>query len=414
MRGIIVMRAVIHQVNGRQGIGAFPVAGRPLVVRQVQWLRAIGCDRIALEIDSDPRTESVVSWLDEDGLGLFVDVVLTRSPVGGREVARRAGIRNGTPFLAVPADVLGSGDLSSLLTHADGPGVDAWLVPPPRLEHAEQARVTLYGRTTGRRGVVRGVGWGARISTFRHAHELGLAALEHRLPVDVGGGLVIHAAEVRPGVWIGRGADVADDAELIAPVLIGAGATIGPGTTIGPGAVVGDRAIVEAGALVEHAHISADATVRDSCAVRDAQLTGRGLRALTVPPLLSVLPGARVSDQPATPLLERAVAVLVAFLLAPLALVASGFRRFFHALLAVVAGNMRLVGVGAPLGDVPGASRALLHDARSAPRGAIDVERALLGPGADDVERVRARAWYRLAKDWRLDLTLLARTLKHR
>lgn len=403
------MRAVIHQVEGRQGVGAFPVAGRPLLVRQIQWLRAIGCDRIAVEIDSDPRTETALTWLEADGISLFVDIVLTGRPVGAREVARRVGFGD-APFLAVPADVLGGGSITSLLVHADGAGVDAWLDPPMRLDHAEQARITLYGRVPGRRAVERGVAWGTRVATFRHAHELGLAALEHRLPPDVAGAMVIHAAELRPGVWVGRGADVAADAELVAPVLVGAGACVGPGARIGPSTVLGDGAIVEAGAVVEHAHVSAGQTVSDGGSIRDAQLTDRGLRALTVPPVTSVIPGAGVLTPAPPPFAERLLAAVALLVLAPVAAVASGYRSLARALAAVVTGHLRLVGMGPPLPAVPGVSSALFHDAMSAPQGVFDIERAIVGREADHVDRARARAWYGLAKGWRLDLSLLARS----
>jgi hypothetical protein len=48
-----MMRGVIHRVVGAPGAGLLPVAGRPLVARQLQWLRTIGCLRVAVEIGSD-------------------------------------------------------------------------------------------------------------------------------------------------------------------------------------------------------------------------------------------------------------------------------------------------------------------------------------------------------------------------
>lgn len=411
------MRAVIHQVAGRQGVSALPIAGRPLIVRQVQWLRAIGCERIALEIDSHPSTERIVDWLAADGCGLFVDVVLTPRPMGAREVARRAGVPNGDPFFAVPADVLGAGDFSTLAVHGEAAGVEIELEAPAGDRRMAGGRITLYGRISGARPTVRGAGWGARITTFRDAHELGLSALSGALG---GAGSVfdipIHAAEVRPGVWIARGADVSDAAELVAPVLVGSGVYVAAGARVGPRAVIGDRAVIEADAVVEDGYVAEGLVVEDARVLRDTNLTEGGVRALTIPPCTSLVPGAGTVDAARPSMPERALAAFALICVAPVAgaaRVVMGPRASAFALgarlVAVVAGRMRLFGVGARLGGTLGASPALLRDAGAAPRGAIDVEPALSESDADDLDRLRARAWYASAKSFRLDVSLARR-----
>ena len=107
--------------------------------------------------------------------------------------------------------------------------------------------------------------------------------------------------------------------------------------------------------------------------------------------------------------------------LAPLALACwlgsgaeSGVVAVVSRLWSVVAGRMRLFGIGAEELATLGASPALLRDAGAAPRGAIDVERALALPGTDSLDRLRARAWYASAKTIRLDLALARRAFAAR
>jgi NDP-sugar pyrophosphorylase family protein len=55
------------------------------------------------------------------------------------------------------------------------------------------------------------------------------------------------------GSWLAAGGSVAPDAQIIAPSVVGAGATLGPRCRVGPGAVVGDGARIGADARVEGA-----------------------------------------------------------------------------------------------------------------------------------------------------------------
>ena len=69
------------------------------------------------------------------------------------------------------------------------------------------------------------------------------------------------ATEREPGVWIEPGAMIGANASLVAPVLIGAGATIEPGARVAS-SVVGERATVGADAVIQDSVVFADTSVK--------------------------------------------------------------------------------------------------------------------------------------------------------
>src|SRR6185503_6344668 len=62
--------------------------------------------------------------------------------------------------------------------------------------------------------------------------------------------------EVRPNVWVGRRARIAETAVIQAPCWIGAGAWIGENARLGPGTIVEDRAFVDAHAEIVSSVVS--------------------------------------------------------------------------------------------------------------------------------------------------------------
>jgi NDP-sugar pyrophosphorylase family protein len=105
---------------------------------------------------------------------------------------------------------------------------------------------------------------------------------------------VADASEIAPGVWVQPGADVAADATLGAPTLLGtrsvveAGArvensTVGGGGVVGPDAVVRDAVLLAGarigpGARVEGSIVGVDATVGAGADVLDCTIVGPGAR----------------------------------------------------------------------------------------------------------------------------------------
>lgn len=178
------MFAVIYQVLTRPGVGMLSIAGRPLIERQLQWLRAVGCQRVALEIGTDPESSELACWLAEkEALGADVTLVLASHPLGAAEVAQRAGFPPGVPFLAVPADVIGDGDLTHLYRMANASGAWALSDPPEGTPHPlEPGFVRLLGPRREHPKIVEGAGFAARVRNVREAMAIGSAALMGHLP----------------------------------------------------------------------------------------------------------------------------------------------------------------------------------------------------------------------------------------
>jgi NDP-sugar pyrophosphorylase family protein len=423
------------------------IAGRPLIERQLQWLRAVGCHRVALEIGTDPESSELACWLSEkEALGADVAIVLASRPLGAAEVAQRAGFPPGVPYLAVPGDVIGDGDLTLLYRVANASGAWAMTSPPEGTPHPlESGVVRLIGARREHPKIVDGAGWTARVRTVREAMTLGSAALMKRLPEQGGPHawcIQMHASEIEPGIWIARGATVDPGAKLTAPVLIGTDAIVRSGAQVGPDAFIGDRAVIEADAVV------ADATVEPGTIVGEGmELRGCVASPWSVTELAggesasledSLLIGHR-DRRPKAPLPSRAAALALLFvLLLPASFVylarmlfglsswkserffskhgpvrlrdgttGIGFVDLVPRLFDVLHGFRSLLGVATPVSASDGISPGLLVDALSAPFGAIDIEPALVPEGGDLEVRLRGRAWYAHAKSRSVDLTLL-------
>lgn len=441
------MFAVIYQVTTRPGVGMLSVAGRPLIERQLQWLRAVGCQRVALEIGTDPESSELARWISEkEALAADVIMVLASHPLGAAEVAQRAGFPLGVPFLAVPADVIGDGDLTLLFRQANTSGAWALTEPPEGTPHPLEAGVVrLLGPRREHPKIVDGAGWTARVRTVREGMSLGSAALMKRLPAQGGvhaWGIQIHASEIEPGIWVARGASVDPGAKLKAPVLIGAEAIVRAGAQVGPDAFIGDRAVIEADAVVTDATVEPGTIVGEGVELRGciaSPLSVTELSGGTSAPLEDSLLIGHRDRRPGAPLGSRIAALALLFvLLLPASLVYLGRALFGLAswrserlldkegpvrlrigttgvgvvdlvprLFDVLRGTRALFGVASPATAADGISPGLLVDAMSAPYGAIDIEPALVPDGGDLEMRLRGRAWYAHAKSRSVDLTLL-------
>ena len=116
--------------------------------------------------------------------------------------------------------------------------------------------------------------------------------LERNFPTAVGDALG------RDYTFVDPTAKVSDDARLVPPVFVGAGAVLESGVRVGSLAVIGAGAHVGAGSIVEHAVVQARTRLGRECNVtrslvgEDAELgDGTVVRGLSV-----VGPGARVGE----------------------------------------------------------------------------------------------------------------------
>lgn len=446
------MFAVIYQVPGRSGVGMIQVAGRPLIERQLQWLRAAGCDRVALEIGGHTTSGDLARWVaEQEALGADVSVVLSPRPLGARQVAQRAGFPPGAPFLAIPSDLLGDGDLTLLFRAANGGGAWAITEPPSDLSHAlESGTVRLLGPRSEHPRIADGAGWTARIGSVRDAMALGSAALLKKLPPH-GGEHVwpvqIHASEIEPGIWVSRGARIDPSAKLIAPVLIGHDAVIRAGARVGPDAFIGERAVIEMGAAVSDATVEPGTIVGEGVELLSCVASPKRVTALdggqSAPLEDSLLIAPRDQRMYACPAV-RLLALVALAIVGPLALfvylaraalrrpswrtqltlgkdgalrlhegvTGIGFIDAVPRLWDVVRGRRSMVGMVTPPAAADGISAGLLLDAMSAPYGVLNVEPALVPDAGNDLAtRLRGRAWYAHAKSLRVDFELVKRLM---
>ena len=433
------MRALIFEPSERPGAGALDIAGLPLVVRQLQWLRDLGIEDVVVEIAADASaSERGALLLGTDPLTARVSVLPTRAPVGIDLLAARAGVADDEPFLALPAD---------LLLHATFPLPEApvrVVVAPPAFA-GELPPVTIAVRTLADdteadleiqtdSSLTSAAGWALTIHDRATAHALTCAILEGKAE-----GVLVHAAEVRPGVWLARGARVAEEAILVPPVLLEAEARVFAKAHLGPNVVVGKRALIERDVVLSEVQVEPETLVGEGSRFHQAQLDARGFTSLADGTRTDIddalLLASTVYGGPA--ILPRAVALLLAAVLtlvwlaaAPLLallgkklLRAQRFRgQRLHvgalgiplldlvpALWDVVRGRRDLVGVaradvladGSPVGAGPVPLRP----------GAIDVT-AALAPDASDGTRRAMWCWYLQNKSATLDRRLLEERLR--
>ncbi len=277
------MFAVIHRSAATPGAGLLSVAGPPLVIRQLQWLRAASVERAAIDIGSDARGEELRRLVSRQAaLARNVVFVPTASVLQPGVIADAAGFPAHAPFLVLPDTVLGNADLAAFYRRAPTRGVRVGrLAPPLAVEPFAPAEVHLVTATTGPVELEDLPGWGTHLETPGAALRLACKALLGRLPRPEGTSqLLIHAAEREPGVWVARGALLQRGVEVNPPVLIGPQALVCGGARIGPGAVIGARAIIERGATLVNAVVEEETVVGEGLEVRDAIATPEGLGAL--------------------------------------------------------------------------------------------------------------------------------------
>ena len=409
------MRVVIQRAPDLPGAGLFPIAGQPLIARQLQWMRALGYQDIAVEIGPDAASMEMARGLkEESALGVEVTLVMAGRHLTPREIARRAGFPEDAPVVALPSTVVGGGGLFSPAQGGDpgGASISIQLQPPEALAGRFQGgclRVLSAAGTTEE--TVDGPGWAVSVQSYADALALGMAVLDGRVSSnpDDGAGILIHGAERSPGVWAARGAVIEPGAVLSMAV-------------VRDGTIVGRK--VELSRVILEPHGITRLSNGERTEVGDALVLG-----------------AR-SPVPGPALWARMLALAVLAVLAPalaLAWVCAGLvgrasvRRVqgfsgrrpitllegstgvglldaLPRLVDVVRGTRFLVGVSAWGGPRPaGASSELFAEALAVPCGLLSVEDALTPPDTDAATRLRVRLWYGFEKKASVDGLMLLR-----
>ena len=220
--------------DGHVGAGAQDIADRPLLVRQLQFLRDCGVEDVCVEVCEGPHAAARAQFLlSHDPLMAHVQVFQARIHFRQQSSRGARGSRKMSCFSLCLLTSLSTPNptYKSLRPHATCSGLLRGLMANTWSCTCARAQATR------RRLRLDTAGWAMRVATLKDAHTLSCAALERQTA-----GLMLHAAELRPGVWLARGARVSPDATLTAPVWVGVGdARVFAGAKIGPRAVLGPR-----------------------------------------------------------------------------------------------------------------------------------------------------------------------------
>lgn len=275
------------------------VAGVPLLVRQLQWLRGCGVQHVALAWPEGEAAEWLAPWLHGIRVGCEVIVLPLDVSAPAREVARTGGIPDEAPFLCVPADTLGNCNVAHLLQsagdadavvrawHASGPATGGPAIggPAPSALEAKgpvgAGTLRVVGVTHTTPVELQVPGWLRRVENRRQAlllsEQILTGELRQRCAAPGGWEVVLHGAEVSPGVWVSRHAQVHPTAKLEAPAFVGAGALVSNHAVVGPCAVLGERSVLAPRAEVSHSVVEADTVIGESVVVTDNYVTPSGL-----------------------------------------------------------------------------------------------------------------------------------------
>ncbi len=192
--------AVIHRVPERVTPGMLRVAGRPVIEWQIEWLLGMGVDGVIVEVGDDAASVEVAEWVGTrygEGTDVIVVAGEDATRLGAREAACRAGIGALRPILAIPADMIGNGDLTYMVPVPNPFGVVAFFDVPPALVRKVsggtvrlmRAPLGVAGAASKKRGQptpVHGPGWAVRVKSADDAVAVTSAARRGDLPgIDV-------------------------------------------------------------------------------------------------------------------------------------------------------------------------------------------------------------------------------------
>jgi acetyltransferase-like isoleucine patch superfamily enzyme len=355
---------------------ARPIAGAPLLARQLEYLRRNGVTHVVINRVAD---EPAPTSLRDDALnvGLSITWIPSTQPLDRLELAQRAGL-GGQLVIVLAHGRMADVDLRQGITLASMSGDDV------EVGDASKAIAIWHaGRELHEVHLVDAEGWIADIVTEEHAQALTEDVLSGRR-----NGIEVRGSEVAPGVWMARGAIVSRSATVEAPCYFGPNAFVGQGAHVGPGAILGASAVVETGARVTHARVADKVVVGRSLIVDRAYLDAKILE----PHVGDAIPmddELLVSARRASTIPARLAAVAALGVVAPVAVAFGGDALVIARRLArIVSGTGSWIGV-------------------SDEEAVLDVEPALVRTDAPEEDRAAARALYRSTKSSSADVRLL-------
>jgi hypothetical protein len=222
-------------------------------------------------------------------------------------------------------------------------------------------------------------------------------------------GVVVHGAELTPGVWSTRGAVIEDGAIVRGPVFVGAAARVCADAVVGPNAVIGARSVIEPAAIVREALVRAETIIGEGVMIERCAATGEVIEDWRTGATASLGDELLLSKRTSVvgSLVPRMLALVATVILAPIAVLTRAGRALLRELWQVALGQRCWIGSTVAIAEdesARNASEGLLRAAERAPRGVISIDRALWLQGED---RLRMLAWYAREKSVSVDASLL-------
>lgn len=303
-----------------------PIGGVPFLSLLLDRLAAAGVTRVIFSCGYLP--ERLRAGIGTPPPGVEVEVVVEDQPLGTAGAIRFAAAgRVDGPFLALNGDVLGDADFGALVRahtaagatasisltpvddptrfgvvvcdqagnverfvekppNADGLGPAPWWVnagayvlDPSVLELVPTDRMVSIEREIFPQLVGKGL-----IACQANGYWRDIGTLESYLAANadaIGGQLQTRLGGSSNALLVDPSATIAADAQLIAPVFIGAGSVVAAGATIGPDAVIGvanrigENSIVRSAVLLDNVEVAAGAMIERSVVGRGATVGER-------------------------------------------------------------------------------------------------------------------------------------------
>lgn len=333
-------------------VAMLPVLNRPIIQHHIEMFVELGCTRfLAAAVENPLPLEEFLGhgsrW------GATIELLVLKEVPGRSEIVDRIASRMaGETAIVVPAETLLDLDFEDLLKfHEPQPGSCTRILADHLLKVHEESSETgprfkeltdekpldsgifvINGESSAADACVDYTARGAflRIVDSRTFWAANMAALDGRFPR-----LVKKRASGGDGdVWAGHHVQIARDAVVTGPVLLGDYVKVHTGGTVQSWSVLGDGVIIDKGALVRSSVVTDRTYVGEDTSVENAIASGRLIQNITLghwvevmdPFLLSATTEKILIPQLGS-LLERGIACALLGLTAPIWILAGGFRR---------------------------------------------------------------------------------------
>jgi mannose-1-phosphate guanylyltransferase/phosphomannomutase len=271
-----------------------PVGNRPIMEHIVRHIRDYGFKDIVVTVQF---LASQVRNYFGDGSDMEVDLAYATepTPLGTAGSVRNAAEMLGETFVVISGDALTDIDLDEVVGFHRRRGALAtvvlkrlpnplYVLEPEMFEHIPDGQPSDFAGDVFPKLLEQGAplfGFVAdgywedvgSLEAYQRAHQ---DILDGRVKVDVRG------FQVRPGVWLGEGAELDPDAVLTAPVLIGdftkveAGARLREYTVVGSGVIVKRDAFLHRAIVHDNAYIGPGTSLRGCVVGRSADVKQGG------------------------------------------------------------------------------------------------------------------------------------------